>query len=221
MQGPADECVQVNKIFFFGAFNPCHFGHQAAIELALQYTSCRDGLLIVPASDRPTWNKPVESFHHRVAMLKILVEHMASKYRSIVSISRIEQELLERGVTGGYTMTSLEALQCEGSNSGTDALLLGADAAAQFHRWKDFDEILKRCMLLVVPRDGLLSYQEILSRLDPVLLPFVASGQIRIASEHQQRSTAFISSTAVRNGSWTMTAAAIARYRETHQLYAR
>jgi nicotinate-nucleotide adenylyltransferase len=126
-----------------GTFDPVHNGHlavAAAVLRALDLSS----ILFVPAYLPP--HKPnyaISAFQHRAAMLELAVaDHPAFQ------VSRLEAE--REGPS--YSIDTLRTL---GQVFGKEARLffiIGMDAFAEVHTWKERDELLDHAGFVVVGR---------------------------------------------------------------------
>jgi nicotinate-nucleotide adenylyltransferase len=148
---------------FGGTFDPTHNGHLAVASLALERLDL-DKVLFVPAADPYLRSSPVASVTHRCEMVRLAIAGQPNFSISMVDATRA-------GHT--YTLDTLTDLKSEFAN-GTDlVLLLGADSAASFDRWKCPDDILKLARLAVISRPG---------QIDPASLP----------DDHPARSATYI-----------------------------
>lgn len=144
-------------LLFGGSFDPPHRAHVKLPELARQAVGA-DGVLYVPAA-RPPHKLEVKQTpaEHRLAMLRLAL-HDAPH----AAISTIE---LDRAGDGepSYTINTLEALmrQCPGAKF---QLLIGADQAAIFDRWRRYADLerLAKPLVMVRPPD---TVESVLARL--------------------------------------------------------
>lgn len=127
-----------------GSFDPFHNGHWRMAETA-QAQLAADVVLFVPTAQSPFKPRgPQASFADRLAMIQAAIAGQAG-WR----VSDIE------GQRGGvsYTIDTLRALRGEFPDA-VFHLVVGADALADFHHWKDYEEILTIAELAVVDRPG-------------------------------------------------------------------
>jgi nicotinate-nucleotide adenylyltransferase len=130
-------------LVFGGTFDPPHLAHAHLPRLIAERLGC-DQILYVPARMNPLKDEgPSASAEHRVAMLVLaLADGPAARISTI--------ELDREGPS--YTVDTLRTLR-EHLGAGTDLrLLIGADQALEFHRWKDWQDILKLATPVVVLR---------------------------------------------------------------------
>lgn len=139
---PIPEWVR-SVALFGGSFDPPHVGHGALPEAAREAAAI-DWLLYVPAARSPHKDKgPEATDEDRLAMLKAALEG-----RERCSISTIE---LERGPPS-LTIDTLRSLIAMSPRSLTWRLIIGADQAAAFHRWREPREIMALADPLVLLR---------------------------------------------------------------------
>ena len=126
---------------FGGTFDPVHVGHLAIAQAALECVPL-DRVIFVPARRSPLKDRgPFASEQDRLAMLRAAVE---GEPRFAVSTVELDRE----GTS--YTVDTLERLRGEGELY----LVIGADAAADFHRWRSPERVRELAVLLVASRPG-------------------------------------------------------------------
>ena len=127
-----------------GTFNPIHYAHLISAEqvrTGLGY----DKILFIPSARPP----------HKVADTDIIEpEH---RYQMVLlaiggnphfEVSRIE---LERAGPS-YTIETLKALTKLYGETTELAWIIGADSLIEYKVWKDFDEVLARCVMIATTR---------------------------------------------------------------------
>jgi nicotinate-nucleotide adenylyltransferase len=129
---------------FGGTFDPPHVGHLLAAVDACELLAL-DRILFVPAAAQPLKSgQPAASAEHRIAMLERLI---AADPR--FGVDPIE---VERGGLS-FTVDTLQALRQRWPAGKAElVLLLGADAAAQFPRWKAPETIQSLAEVVVMTR---------------------------------------------------------------------
>ena len=132
---------------FGGTFDPIHLGH---INLALSLLEAHqlDRVIFCPAAVSPFKDAapPKASKEERKEMVSIAI-------KKITPFSLLESELERKGLS--YTIdTILDVLAiAKSKDEELDLfLLLGEDALAHFHLWKDVEEILAKVKPLVGAR---------------------------------------------------------------------
>lgn len=137
LPGPA-ACLRIGLLG--GSFNPAHEGHLHVAETALKRLRLDAVWWIVARGN------PLKSEHGSFAERFASAEGMARGPGQMAS--DIEQQL---GLT--YTVDTLAALQ-GAEPTAQYVWLMGADSAASFHLWKDWETIAARVPLAVVSRPG-------------------------------------------------------------------
>jgi nicotinate-nucleotide adenylyltransferase len=127
-------------LIFGGTFDPPHRAHVELPQIAARELGC-DRIIYVPTAINPLkaepGTPPPTPAEHRLAMLGLALDGMPN-----VEISTVE---LDRPPPS-YTIDTLRALVAPASDARPAAaafLLIGADQALDFHRWKDWQEILR------------------------------------------------------------------------------
>jgi len=123
-----------------GSFNPAHGGHLHVADTALRRLRL-DGVWWIVAR-----GNPLKSEHGSFAQRLDSAISVASAPR--MHVSDVEQQL---GLT--FTIDTLRVLQ----DAEPDALfvwIMGADSAAGFHLWKDWEGIAARVPIAIVSRPG-------------------------------------------------------------------
>jgi nicotinate-nucleotide adenylyltransferase len=125
-----------------GSFNPPHRGHWLASHLAL--TRAR--------LDRVWWlatpGNPLKS-HADLADLRVrIAEAQALARDPRIAVTGFESEIGSR-----YTADALRYLARRAAGA-RFVWIMGADNLAQFHRWRDWEEIAATTPLLVIDRPG-------------------------------------------------------------------
>jgi nicotinate-nucleotide adenylyltransferase len=124
-----------------GAFDPPHSGHHALAACAVTQLQL-DTLYVLPTGD--AWHKTqaLSPAQHRVAMARLNFEDLPSVIVDDMEIKREGQS---------YTIDSLRAIEKRHAGAAF-FVLLGADQAARFETWKDWQRIAQMACLAVAPR---------------------------------------------------------------------
>ncbi|MGL5722276.1 MAG: nicotinate-nicotinamide nucleotide adenylyltransferase [Brevinema sp.] len=151
----------MHNIFIFGgSFDPIHQGHEDLIRSALPFA---DELRIVPAGSHPDGKKYFFSDEERLLLVKAalgllspedfpnadIASGMVSQVSSKITLSTVELFSQKRA----YTIDLLHFFIKEDDKSQYN-LIVGADQAQYFSRWKDASEISCLVKLWTVPRAG-------------------------------------------------------------------
>jgi nicotinate-nucleotide adenylyltransferase len=127
-----------------GTFDPVHNGHLAIAAAAMRQLGL-DFLLLIPNARSPLKSSgPIASFPQRVDMLQLAV----TAHPEYV-VSQIEGT---RGNTS-YTIDTLRELAAIYPKAEFH-LIVGADALADFHLWREQDEIRRLARIAYVGRTG-------------------------------------------------------------------
>jgi nicotinate-nucleotide adenylyltransferase len=126
---------------FGGTFDPVHVGHLAIANAALDELRL-DSVYFVPARRSPLKEDgPIASAEDRLAMLTAAI---ADEPRFHLSRFELDRE------GPSFTVDTLEALRGEGELY----LILGADAYADFARWREPDRIRSLATIVLAARPG-------------------------------------------------------------------
>jgi nicotinate-nucleotide adenylyltransferase len=127
-----------------GSFNPVHVGHLAIANYLAEYEGYDQiWFLVTPQNPLKKKNTLMDQ-DLRLELLQKSVEG----YDKFV-ISTIEWNMPQPS----YTINTLQKLRINYPND-TFELIIGSDNWATFHRWKDYQLILKNFKVLIYPRRG-------------------------------------------------------------------
>lgn len=148
-----------------GTFDPFHMGHVYCIQSIFEKTKIEHIFVV------PTYQNPLKNLHEtptpeqRCQMAQIGLSDFEN-------VTVDTQEVQRKGKS--YTIDTIRNYLKEGYQPHHLHLVIGLDEFYQFHQWKNFEEILESCNLIVVSRPGNLlpTSKEDLS--EP-LQPFVAA----------------------------------------------
>ena len=129
---------------FGGTFDPPHVGHLIAAQDACEQLKL-DRLVFVPTSVQPLkGGAESAAASDRAAMVRLLADG-----DSRFSVDCVE---IDRGGLS-FTVDTLRQLRTRWPEAGVDlVLLLGADAAGQFEKWKEPDTIRSLATVAVLTR---------------------------------------------------------------------
>jgi nicotinate-nucleotide adenylyltransferase len=130
---------------FGGTFNPIHFGHLLAAE-EIRNKFNLDKIIFVP-TNLPPHKNPSDLISARQ---RWLMAHLATVSNPCFDVSAFEID------NGGksYTVDTLRHFRKIFSENVKLYFIIGADMLVEIATWKNIDEILKLCRLIVVPRPG-------------------------------------------------------------------
>jgi nicotinate-nucleotide adenylyltransferase len=127
-----------------GTFDPLHYGHLRAAEVARERGSL-DKVIFVPAATPPhKTDEPIADAHHRTRMVEL-----ALRGETEFELSRIE---VERGGPS-YTIDTLTELS-ERSPQASWFFITGTDAFVEIRTWHRWEELLDNDSFIVHERPG-------------------------------------------------------------------
>ncbi|MGE0089671.1 MAG: nicotinate (nicotinamide) nucleotide adenylyltransferase [Bacteroidales bacterium] len=129
---------------FFGSFNPVHIGHMAIANYMLEFTDMDELWMIVSPHNPFKTLKSLASEYDRIKMVELAIGENHK-----ISASDIEFRLPKPS----YTIDTLTYLG-ERNPSKEFVLIIGSDNLDSFHKWKNYEEILKSYQIYVYPRLG-------------------------------------------------------------------
>lgn len=142
---------------YFGTFNPIHVGHLVIANYMADYTDL-DQVWLMVTPQNPLKNKSsLLEDYHRLAMVRLAIEDN-DKLRA----SNIEFDLPKPS----YTVQTLAYLR-EKNPEQEFALIMGEDNLRTFHKWRNYEEILKNHRIFVYPRALTESEREEQTKLEP------------------------------------------------------
>ncbi|CAN5200643.1 nicotinate-nucleotide adenylyltransferase [soil metagenome] len=121
-----------------GSFDPPHNGHLSTAHQILKLTDTQQ-IWLMPCFQHP-FNKILTPFAHRLQMTKFLTTER-------IQVSDFE---IRRRMTS-YTIDTLTALALMYPNH-TFSWIIGDDQLPTFQKWKNWQEILTKFNLIIVPR---------------------------------------------------------------------
>ena len=131
---------------FGGTFDPPHFGHLILAQTIFEAEHF-DQIVFVPAHTSPHKDKTVvSSVSLRKEMVKIAIQENPNFIMSDIEIKR-------GGISYSFD-TIIEYKEKTGIDSKNLFYLIGSDSLQNFHNWKDADQILDNCKVIVALRPG-------------------------------------------------------------------
>jgi nicotinate-nucleotide adenylyltransferase len=177
---------------FGGTFDPVHVGHLAIANAALDELGL-DRVYFVPARRSPLKEDgPTASAEDRLGMLTAAI---AGEPRFRVSRLELDRE------GPSFTVDTLAALKREGELY----LILGADAYADFERWREPERIRRLATIVVAARPGVTNAPSGVRMLDSPLMD-ISSRELRARAARGRSLRYLVPETAL-------------RYIEEHRLY--
>jgi nicotinate-nucleotide adenylyltransferase len=125
-----------------GTFDPLHNSHLAMATRVGSLLQC-DQVLLMPAYNPPHKDRQkIASAYHRYAMTVL-----ATIDRIDLQVSRLELEAPSRP----YTVQTIRRLQRQYPTAQL-LFIMGADSFAELHLWRDYQQLLACCQVVVVTR---------------------------------------------------------------------
>ena len=126
---------------FGGAFDPPHLAHHALAQAAIEQLKL-EVLYIVPTGHAWHKSRVLSDASHRLAMVRLAFQNMP---QVVVDDMETQRE------GSSYTVDTLEELQVRHPNAHF-YVLVGADQAASFTLWNQWERVLEMSQLAVVQR---------------------------------------------------------------------
>lgn len=133
-------------LIYGGSFDPPHRAHvELPFHVARRIEA--DGVLFVPAGSPPHKPGPIATSEHRLGMLRAALGDRDDAAISTYEIDHADQ--------ASYTVNTLEHFRAELGGAVELRLLIGADMAAAFYRWKQPRRIIELAEPVVMMRPPL------------------------------------------------------------------
>lgn len=127
---------------FFGSFNPIHAGHLVLANYMLEYTDLERIWFVVSPHNPLKKKSTLLDEKQRLQMVDLAIGDSIK-----LKASNIEFNLPQPS----YTIVTLTYLK-EKYPQHEFVLIMGADNLESFHKWKNYEEILKHHQLYIYPR---------------------------------------------------------------------
>jgi nicotinate-nucleotide adenylyltransferase len=129
---------------YFGSYNPIHIGHLAIANYMVEYSDLDEVWLIISPHNPLKKKKTLLNEFDRYKMVELAVGNDLR-----IKPSNIEFSLPKPS----YTIDTLTYLS-EQYPKHQFVLIAGTDNFQSFHKWKNYEEILKNYKLYIYPRPG-------------------------------------------------------------------
>lgn len=127
---------------FFGSFNPVHIGHMALANYMLCYTDMQQLWFVVSPQNPLKTKSGLLDQNQRLVLVNAAIDDYPNMRSSNIEFSLSQPS---------YTIHTLVHLQ-EKYPEHTFSLILGQDNLQTFHKWKNYEEILKGFHIYIYPR---------------------------------------------------------------------
>ena len=128
----------------FGSFNPIHNGHLILANYMAEFTDLDEVWFVVSPQNPLKDKKTLLTDYHRLALARLAIEDHAK-----LKVSNIEFNM----PMPSYTIDTLTYL-VDKYKARDFVLICGTDIFGSFHKWKNYEELLKQYSLYVYPRPG-------------------------------------------------------------------
>ncbi|MBT4738557.1 MAG: nicotinate-nucleotide adenylyltransferase, partial [Flavobacteriales bacterium] len=129
---------------FFGSFNPIHIGHKVIASYLVDFTDL-DKVMFLVSPQNPLKQKiSLLDQYHRLQIIRAEVED-----NSKLEVSDIEFDMPKPS----YTIDTLVRLK-EKYPENDYSIIMGSDNLQNFHKWKNYEQILEDYSVYVYPRPG-------------------------------------------------------------------
>jgi len=129
---------------YFGSFNPVHIGHMAVANYMFEYSDMDELWFVISPQNPFKEQKSLLADHHRYALVYQAIEDFP-KFRAC----NVEFSMPKPS----YTVDTIARLKEQHPNY-SFGLIMGSDNIINFHKWKNYEQILDDCQLYVYPRSG-------------------------------------------------------------------
>ncbi|MDR2057053.1 MAG: nicotinate-nucleotide adenylyltransferase [Dysgonamonadaceae bacterium] len=129
---------------FPGSFNPVHIGHLAIANYIVEYEEYDEVWFLITPQNPLKKKADLLDQHFRMALLEKTIQGY-EKFK----INTLEWEIPQPT----YTINTLQKLRMLYPQD-EFVLIIGSDNWDTFHRWKDYQLILKNFKILIYPRRG-------------------------------------------------------------------
>ena len=130
---------------FFGSFNPMHIGHKIIASYMAEFSDLEKVIFVVSPENPLKQKKTLLDQNHRLQIIKAEMEDNPK-----LAVSDIEFSMPQPS----YTIDTLVRLK-EDYPENEYVLIMGADNLQNFHKWKNYEQILENYSIYVYPRLGI------------------------------------------------------------------
>ena len=130
---------------FGGSFDPIHKGHIESLKSVIKKLNLSK-VLVIPNKVSPLKDLSVASSSEKIKMLEIA-------FKDLKEIEIEDYELKKEGPS--FMIETLQYLEKKLGKKKHFLLIIGEDSFQSFHRWKNYQHIIKMTSLLVMNRPGL------------------------------------------------------------------
>ena len=155
-------------VLYGGGFDPIHNGHiRLAREAGIAFKA---DVLLIP-NRVPPWKTPFATVEERLDMIRLAIKESKLGY---LKLSTYE---IDSDQEVNYSIDTIKHF-VQTYPKKKLYLLIGADEANAFDKWKCPDEIASLVQIVVIPRPGLLIRNEMMERFHMIRLDYKESGDV-------------------------------------------
>ena len=129
---------------FFGSFNPIHIGHKVIASYLVDFTDLDRVMFVVSPQNPLKQKKNLLDQYQRLQIIRAEIED-----NSKLEVSDIEFDMPKPS----YTIDTLVRLK-EKYPENDYSIIMGSDNLQNFHKWKNYEQILEDYSIYVYPRPG-------------------------------------------------------------------
>ena len=129
---------------FFGSFNPMHIGHKIIASYLVEFSDLDKVMFVVSPQNPFKEKQSLLDQYHRLMIIRMEIED-----NSNLKVSDIEFNMPQPSYTID-TLTRLKELHPENKYG----IIMGSDNLQNFHKWKNYQQILDNHAIYVYPRPG-------------------------------------------------------------------
>ncbi len=137
--------MTVKTGLFFGSFNPVHIGHLAIANYFKSFSDLEEIWMVVSPHNPLKKKKSLLNQYDRLDMLNMALKEAPEGIHSCDIEFQLKQP--------SYTIDTLTYLK-ERHPTNEFAIIVGSDNLASFHKWKNYEEIIRQYQIYVYPRPG-------------------------------------------------------------------
>ncbi len=129
---------------YFGSFNPVHIGHIAIAGYMTEFAGLDQVWFVVSPHNPLKKKETLLADHHRLYMAQVAIGD-----NDKLKVSDIEFRM----PAPSYTIDTITYIE-EKYSSHTFCLVMGEDNLFTLHKWKNADQLVKKCPIYVYPRQS-------------------------------------------------------------------
>ena len=130
---------------FFGSFNPMHIGHKVIASYMSEFSELEQVWFVVSPQNPLKQKQSLLDQYHRLMIIRMEVEDNPKLYASDIEFNLSQPS---------FTIDTLVHLK-EQYPENDFSLIIGADNLQNFHKWKNYEQILVDYSVYVYPRPGI------------------------------------------------------------------